>query len=84
MLEPDTLQDNIQFDSLTETAVIYYNGECPTFESPVSLIIYLDDVIVGSLTFDSSRIGTPFAYADPYDGVYYYQNFQTGNVYFYS
>jgi hypothetical protein len=84
MLEPDTLQDNIQFDASTETAVIYYNGDSPSFESPVSLVIHLDGVIVGALTFNSSRIGTPFAYADPYDGVYYYQNFQAGNVYFYS
>jgi hypothetical protein len=46
----------------------------------------MDNVMVASLTFDASRLNppSPFAFADPFDGTYYYQNFQSGNVYFYS
>jgi hypothetical protein len=83
-LSANDFKDNIQFASLSATAVLYYNDVSPTFESPVALTIYFDDVVVASLAFDASRVGTPFAYADPFDGAYYYQNFQGGSVYFYS
>jgi hypothetical protein len=85
-LSADDFKDNILFQAESETAYLYYNGDSPTFEAPIGMNIYMDDVIVASLTFDASRLNppTPFAFADPFDGTYYYQNFQSGNVYFYS
>ena len=79
-------KDNIVFNSLTTTARLYYNNDSPTYESPVVMNLFLDDVLVAAMTFDASRVNppSPFAFADPFDGTYYYENFQSGNVYFYS
>jgi hypothetical protein len=85
-LSADDFKDNILFQAASNTAYFYYNGDSPTFEAPVGMNIFMDDVMVASLTFDASRLNppSPFAFADPFDGTYYYQNFQSGNVYFYS
>ena len=66
-LTANNFKDNIQFAASSVTAVVRYNGVSPTFESPVALTIYFNNAVVGALAFDASRVGTPFAYADPFN-----------------
>jgi len=78
--ESEVIQDGIQFTFSTgfiPNGYLHYNGNVSLI-SPEIMLIYLNNNLIGQAIFNSSRIGTPFAFSLTSGGLKYYNNFQVG------
>lgn len=84
VLDETVVSNGIQFTLQTtgyiNTGNLYFNDDV-FLEFPAAMDIYLDGFFVAAVVFDSTRLGTPFAFS--VDGVVMqYENFQNASVYF--